>query len=74
MRRNIFFQVPAQSAKTEVHSELMEAVGCLESFLLVCLMDLPRMTSGSKAGVWSKSAEIDRMIAGLGNKPGIWSF
>ena len=29
------------------------------------------MTSGSKGGVWAKSAEIDRLVAGLGNKPGI---
>lgn len=60
----------AHSAKTDVHSELIEAVGCLESFLLICLMDLPRMTSGSLGGVWTKSAEIDRIIAGLGNRPG----
>ena len=58
------------SAKTEVQVELLEAAGCLQSLLLVCLIDLPRLTAGSKAGVWSKVAEIDKLVAGLGNKPG----
>ena len=63
-------QVTTHSAKTEVQVELLEAAGCLQSRLLVCLIDLPRLTAGSKAGVWSKVAEIDKLVAGLGNKPG----
>jgi len=32
------------------------------------------MTAGSKAGVWTKAAEIDKLVAGLGNRPGMPNF
>jgi hypothetical protein len=47
---------------------LCESIGFFQSLLLVLLMDLPRITSEEINPVMKCSADIDRVIAGLGNK------